>query len=292
MSEALQACREAHEWMQRGNWRRAESAVQRGLQLEPESVELLYARSRLAFLRDEFEAREHVLELLRLQPEHAGARLLLARIEADKGRAAEAERLLLALLRESPQDSELLCHYALLLLRAGQPGKARQLAVEAVRHEPEDLFVLSTLALLDLAEGRPSTDCAALEKMLDLYPESESSLRMLAFSLVEKHQLAAAKQAVEILVRRSPHDASVIRLAAMIAYLSHWSLLPMYPMLRWGWAGSFILYGGFMLLAFVLKPHLDPGLHLSLSLLWLSYAIYSWVYPPLLRKAKFPELNQ
>lgn len=45
-----------------------------------------------------------------------------------------------------------------------------------------------------------------------LYPESEATLRTLAFALLDR--LAAAEQAAATLVRRSPNEASVVRLAA------------------------------------------------------------------------------
>lgn len=277
--------------MERGQWQRAREALRRGLEQAPEDLDLLYARARLDFLSESHDALASARDVLALAPEHAGARLLMARIHAEQGRQAEAERLLLDLLRESPQDTGLLCHYAFLLLRAGQLPKARALASEAARLAPEDLLVLSTLALLDLAEGRAPRDMAALGKMLDLYPEAETTLRTLAFSLVERMQLPAAREAAALLVRRSPYDADVVRLAAQIAYLSHWSMRPMYPLLRWGWAGSFGLYGGFIALTTLGRGVLPPPLLFAVTLAWLTYAIYSWVYPPILKRQRFPELG-
>lgn len=291
MSEAHEAMLEANGWIDRGQWRRARAALERGLRLAPDDCDLLYAQARLDFLTDSGDARDSVLEVLALDPTHADARLLLARIDAAHGRPAEAERLLLELLSEYPQDAALLCHYALLMLRTGFAGKARALAREAIRQAPESLFVLSTTALLDLSDGRRPSDMAALEKMLDLYPEAEETLRMLAFSLLGRMQLKAAREAAALLVRRSPHDPEIVQLAANIAYYGHWSMRPMYPMLRWGWAGSFGLYGGFVALMFVGGALLPPRILQFVFLGWLGYAIYSWVYPPLLRRARFAELK-
>ncbi len=291
MNNPDELAHEAHRWMERGQWQRAREALRRGLEQAPEDLDLLYARARLAFLTESHDALDSARDVLALAPEHTGARLLMARIHAEQGRQAEAERLLLDLLRESPQDTGLLCHYAFLLLRAGQLPKARALASEAARLAPEDLLVLSTLALLDLAEGRAPKDMAALGKMLDLYPEAEATLRTLAFSLAERMQLAAAREAAALLVRRSPHDADVVRLAAHIAYLGHWSMRPMYPLLRWGWAGSFGLYGGFIALTTLGRGLLPPPLLFAVTLAWLTYAIYSWVYPPILKRQRFPELD-
>lgn len=290
MNDPAELAFEAHRWMERSQWRRAQEAVHRGLQHSPDHVDLLYAKARLDFLSESPCALDSVGDVLAQAPQHPGARLLLARIQGEHGRQAEAEQVLLELLRESPQDSDLLCHYAFLLLRAGQTGKARALAAEAARFAPEDLMVLSTLALLDLAEGRAPSDMGALGKMLDLYPEAEATLRTLAFSLAERMQLSAAREAVALLVRRSPNDHHVVRLAAHIAYLSHWSMRPMYPLLRWGWAGSFGLYGGFIALTTLGRGVLPPPLLLAVSVGWLAYALYSWVYPPLLKRLRFPEL--
>ncbi len=282
---------EAHRWMERGQWQRARDALRRGLEQAPEDLDLLYARARLDFLSESSIALDSVEDVLAIAPEHVGARLLRARIHAEQGRHAEAESGLLELLRTAPQDSELLCHYAFLLLRAGQLVKARALASEAARSAPEDLMVLSTLALLDLAEGRKPRDMGALGKMLDLYPEAESTLRTLAYTLAERMQLGAAREAAALLVRRNPSDAGVVRLAAHIAYLSHWSMRPLYPVLRWGWAGSFGLYGGFIALITLGRGVLPPPLLFAVSLLWLGFAVYSWIYPPILKRLRFPELR-
>ena len=290
MNDPGELALEAHRWMERGQWQRARDALRRGLEQAPDDLDLLYARARLDFLSESDTALDSAEDVLALAPEHVGARLLRARIHAEQGRHAEAERGLLELLRASPQDSELLCHYAFLLLRAGQLAKARALASEAARIAPEDLLVLSTLALLDLAEGQTPRDMGALGKMLDLYPEAESTLRTLAFTLAERMQLGAAREAAALLVRRSPHDADVVRLAAHIAYLSHWSMRPLYPILRWGWAGSFGLYGGFIALNTLGRGVLPPPLLFAVSLVWISYALYSWIYPPILKRQRFPEL--
>lgn len=290
MNAAGELAFEAHRWMERGQWQRARDALRRGLEQAPDDLDLLYARARLDFLCESGSALDSAEEVLALAPEHAGAGLLRARILAEQGRHAEAERGLLDLLRASPQDSELLCHYAFLLLRAGQLAKARALASEAARSAPEDLLVLSTLALLDMAEGRTPRDMGALGKMLDLYPEAESTLRTLAFILAERMQLGAAREAAALLVRRNPNDADVVRLAAHIAYLSHWSMRPLYPILRWGWAGSFGLYGGFIALNTLGRGVLPAPLLFAVSVAWISYALYSWVYPPILKRRRFPEL--
>lgn len=291
MNSAGELAFEAHRWMERGQWQRARDALRRGLGQAPEDVDLLYAQARLDFLSETSDALASTLEVLALAPEHAGAQLLLARIHGEQGRHAEAEHVLLDLLRESPEDTDLHCHYAFLLLRAGQLAKARALANQAARRAPDDLLVLSTLALLDLAEGRAPRHMDALGKMLDLYPEAETTLRTLAFSLAERMQLDAAREAAALLVRRSPNDRDAVHLAATIAYLGHWSMRPMYPMLRWGWAGSFGLYGGFIALTLLGRGLLSPPLLLAVSMCWLAYAIYSWVYPPLLKRLRFPELR-
>ena len=292
MESAEHSFSEAATWLDRGRYDQARDAIRRGMLLEPEHVGLRYLQALLLYREDdEAEALEAIEALLQDAPEFMPARLLQARVLRDQGRLADSERILIELLRENPEEAELLAHYAMTLLRAGQFAKADALVREAVRIEPEDHFVLLVAALCDMAQGRRVADSAAFDELVKHEPDAEATLRTLAHALYREHKLGPAREIVEALVRQSPHDRDVVHLAAAIRYESHWTMRPLYPVMRWGWNASIGLYLVVMVLLQLGRGRLPPALIGGLTLLWLAYVIYSWAWPPLLKRLRFPELR-
>jgi hypothetical protein len=85
-------------------------------------------------------------------------------------------------------------------------------------------------------------------------------------------------------VKLYPADTNVVALAASLRRNTHWSLLPLWPMQKWGWGGSI----GLWLLAVmlfrsqVLSQTPLAGHEGTLATIFLVYVVYSWVWPPLL----------
>jgi tetratricopeptide (TPR) repeat protein len=200
------------------------------------------------------------------------------------------QRELIALIGESPENPHLLAHYAVTVLRAGQFEKAQALAREAGRLAPDDGFVLAIVALTDLGRGRRLADIAALDALVRNEPDAERTLRMMAYALVREHRLAAAQDASDTLVRMAPRDRDNIRLAASIRYQRHWSMVPLYPVLRWGWPASIAMYVGVFVLLRLGSDRIPGAWLAGIAMFWVAYVIYSWVWPPLLRRWKFPEV--
>jgi predicted Zn-dependent protease len=234
---------EAAGWIERQNWDMAQAALQRGFAVAPDHSGLRFLQAYLHYRNENFaDATESLDMLLSDDPQHFDARLLRARLLRDQGALAECERLLLELLAESPENPDLLAHYALTVLRAGQSDKADALIREALARAPDDSFVLAVAVLCDIAQGRETTQGSSLDVLMRSEPDAEYTLRLMTFSLYNEHKLAAAQDASAALVRLSPRDPSVVRLAAAVRYQRHWSMLPLYPMMRWGWGASIAIY--------------------------------------------------
>lgn len=291
MESVQQSYNEAANWIERGRMDAAQAAINRGMQIDPSHEGLRYLQAVVLFRDDAHsEALDAVEDLLQDAPELHEARLLHARLLREDGRLAESERELLELLREAPEDAVLMAHYAMTVLRAGQFDKADALVREAVRREPENHFVLFVAALCDMAQGRPVADSRAFEDMLRLEPDAESTLRTMAVALYREHKLGPAQELVQLLVRQSPHDRSVVNLAAAIRFENHWSMRPLYPVMRWGWNASIGIYVAVMVLLQLGRGILPPPLIVALSIAWISWAVYSWVWPPILKRWRFREL--
>jgi tetratricopeptide (TPR) repeat protein len=292
MESAEQSYQEAANWLERARFDQARDAIRRGMQQEPTHEGLRYLQALLLYREDEDEeALDAVEHLLQDAPEHHAARLLRARALRDLGRLAESERQLLELLGESPEDAELLAQYAMTLLRAGQFPKAQALVREAVRLAPEGHFVLLVAALCDMAHGRKVADSRAFDELVHNEPEAQATLDMLAYALYREHKLGPARELAEALVRLAPNDRDTVRLAAAIRYENHWSMRPLYPMMRWGWNASIGLYAAVFVLLRLARGTLPPAWLAALTFTWVGYCLYSWIWPPLFKRWRFPELR-
>jgi predicted Zn-dependent protease len=283
---------EAGQWIERRRWDMAQQAIQRGFALEPDHAGLRYLQAYVDYHGERNQqALDTLDDLLVDEPEDFDAHLLRARVLRDLGQLGESERALLDLLRANPANAQLLAHYAMTMLRAGQVDKADGLLREAMRLAPEDTLVLTVAALNDMAHGRPVREGRPLDALVRSEPDAELSLRLMAYSLFREHKLGAAEEAVRALVRLSPGDASNIQLAAAIRYNRHWSMLPLYPIMRWGWGASIAIYVGVFVALRAARGVVPEHWINAFVLLWLAYVIYSWVWPGLLKRWKFPELR-
>ena len=72
-------------------------------------------------------------------------------------------------------------------------------------------------------------------------------------------------------------------LVKQLRLVTHWSMLPLWPVVRFGWAGSV----GIWLIAVIGLSALrrsDPALAGTVGIAVLVYVAYSWIWPPLLRR--------
>ncbi len=280
--ETLQAQAEA--LLDRRRVDAARAVVARGVQLHPEHEGLLFQAARIEAMDKRTEAARALLEqLLSGNPSHAGARILMFVIEMDDGQLAQAERLILDLLRESPQSPTYYAYYSRLMLRALLIGKASRLADEAVRLAPNSEEALHARALCDIALGRAPRDSAAAIRLLTRHPDDARTMRLMVASLAHARRPREALGVARELLRLQPDDHELAALVRALRYDTHWTLLPLWPMQRWGWAGSAGLWIG-VLIAAQLMDRLAPAHAGTFGLTWLGFIVYSWAWPPVLRR--------
>lgn len=275
---------EAFNWYERGRFDRARNAIQQGLRIDPAHIELRRLNATISYLEDrDSEARDLALEILRDAPEDYGTRLLLAQAETALNHHSEAEAVLLDLLRDYPEDADLLSEYAKLMLRNLHLDKARALAGEALRLKPDGQNPLIVATLCDIAAGKRLPDQNSLAELLEHHPTANSTALMLISALLEAGKHADAQRVSSALVRADPQNRAAIVVAKQVAYTRHWSMRPLWPVQRFGWGGVFALW----MLIVVLVRVLPPPIVGPLSIIYLLYCLYSWVWPGLLRRWMF-----
>ncbi len=282
--DAVQLAWRAEELLSRHRTDAARAVLEDALRSHPGDSRLLLAMARAEYLDDDYAgARANLSRVLVADPEDADARLLLHLVASEEGSFPEAEELILGLLRGSPAHALYYALYSRLMLKALDFDKAGQLADEALRLAPQDPAALRARALCDLVEGRQGRDAAALVQLIVNDPEDVHTLRLIVVSLLEQNRIRQAGKLARELLRASPSDLWLLNIVKQTHYATHWSLLPLWPVQRFGWGGSVATWG-LAVLSFRLADHWAPQYTSAIVTVWLAYVVYSWVWPGALRR--------
>jgi predicted Zn-dependent protease len=275
---------EAQELIDRRRYGQARAVLTKALRQAPENLECLYLSAFIDYAEDhQQEAFAGVDAVLRLSPQHYGARRLRASLLDESGQLAEAEAEWISLLREYPEDADSFGSYAMLMLRTLESDKAKRLAQEGLRHEPSHEACLYVLALLDVIRNPAGQGDGALRRLLKEHPERLRTSLALVSTLSNRGDRRAALSVAQELLRSQPDSADLVQLVRDLRYQTHWSMKPLYPVQRWGWGGAIVLYVGAVLVLSMARKMPGP-LSMVLAFAWLGYCVYSWFWPGILRK--------
>ena len=270
--------------IERRRYSNAATLLAEGLAQYPDNPDLLYQSARLDWLTDQpDEACNTLQQVLTHAPKHFGARAMMFQLHEDRQELAEAENMLLDLLHDYPESAWLHAKYALLMYRTAQIAKAQALAQEALRLDPDSDDALVAYMLGKLIDGDHAAGKNALSELMRKHPESLSTAHMLITYLTQHGKYAAAKRiAIEIL-HLQPDSRETLELVVELEHVSHWSMLPLWPLNRWGWAASGAMYVVWIVILSLLRKH-APTTAVFATIGFVTYVIYSWAYPPLLKR--------
>lgn len=284
--ELAQLEHQAQGLVDRHRYAQARRVIAEGLRQFPDSDGLEYLAAVVAFLEDDNAvAMATVGRLLARTPQHYGGRVLAARLHQEANAFSEAEALWLELLREYPEDPDLYANYADLMLRTMHIDKAGRLVREGLRLEPDHEACLFVATLVDVIEGRdPGHRGIHLEQLVTRHPDRLRTSLALVSALHDQGRNREAFRIAQELVRAQPDSAPLVELARDLKVQSHWSMLPLYPMQRWGWTGAAAVTVGGIVGLRALGGVLPGPVSGTLGLLWLAYVVYSWTWPAVLKK--------
>jgi len=215
-------------------------------------------------------------------------RVLLADVDVVQGRLGEAERTLLGLLAERPTSSALHASYADLMFRALQIEKGTALAAEALRLDPHNPHALYVAAIGGCIAAGSRGEGPALALLVEARPDATKTVLALITHLMHAGRFSAAHRlAIEILESR-PDSEEIQSLVAETECLSHWTMVPLRPVLRWGHAAQVpIVLLATVVLATVLlamgRRSLGNEGQLILAAAACAFLLYLAFYPRLLR---------
>jgi predicted Zn-dependent protease len=277
--------REAHALVERHRYAQARVTVSLGLKEFPESIELQYLAAFIDYASDRKDAAmQGIRAVLSRAPQHYGCRTLYAHLLDDAQQLSDAERVWIDLLRDYPQSAACYAGYGELMLKTLHLEKAQRLAQEGLRQSPEHDGCLYLCTMIDLIRNRRGAQSEHLTRMLREHPEQARSAIALAIALSEQGNDRGALRIAQELLRHQPDSAYLLGLVRELKARSHWSMLPLYPMRRWGWTAAIVVTLVGITVVRVGERTLPPALYGTLASVWLAYVIYSWTWPRLLRR--------
>ena len=279
-----EAIGQAEMLLERRRFDAARGAIASGLRADAENLDLIYLSGLVEYFDDENDAAQEVMEIvLAIDPGHEGARGVLFQIRRDSQQFVEAEQIVLALLQDFPEEATYYAWYSWLMLATGFFEKARQLAEEAVRLDPESetSLIASAACAAVLDPGRESGN--RLRELVTRFPDSRRTLLLLVVVLSEQRKPRDALRVAQELLRADPTDGDFLELVMDLRVATHWTMSPLWPVRRFGWVASAVVWVLFVALALFVLPTLPEPLAMGIWITFLVYVVYSWVYPTILR---------
>jgi len=188
------------------------------------------------------------------------------------------------LIRENPQASDLFCMYGDLMLRTFHVERAERLADEALRLDPDSQDAKLQVVLVALIRGKRSRVDEQLADLIRDDPDSTRLTATLFVSFVGRRRYREALVLGQQLLRNDPENADLVDAVVDLRCQTHWVAWPAYPIVRFGWIASGVMWAvaiGLLIWA------QSSGALAIVGPLWVGYilyCVYTWVYPPLLRR--------
>ena len=261
------------------------SVLARVMPAHPGDHAVLYYAALVDWLEDrDEEALATASRLVEHYPDSYDGRLLLFRILDSLGRRGEAEPVILGLLNDYPEDALLYARYSLLMLETMHIEKAGALAARALQLEPDNDVAITASVLQELVANPGEAARQRLGELVQRYPEAVGTAMTVVTVLVDEGRNKEALRISQEVLRQNPNSEPIVDLVVSLKSASHWSMAPLRPLQKWGWGASVAIWFGMMLLLRALRGTELERILLPVTVIFLAFIVYSWVWPPVLRK--------
>jgi tetratricopeptide (TPR) repeat protein len=271
----------AAHWLELGRPERSLEELSRAgdAVVEDPSAHLIKAAALLEMGRDA-DATDAARDGLELDPEHVGLLELLATSRWRLNDHAGAERAFLEALRRHTEDPVLLARYALLVAQEGQLEKAGRLLGEAARIDPDEATVHYVSAVVAYLNGDDSEAARRGRELLGADPEHAGAHAFLGRLDFEHGRTTRGGEHLRRAASLDP-DSPTHRAAAREARIvNHPALRPLRAVVRFGpgkiWIAAIVVVFGLR------AAGLETVATIA-ALVYLAFALYSWVAPPIVK---------
>ncbi len=271
--------------LERRRYQQAENLIANALKGNPNNIVLLFYSALIYYETEQYDKSERTLgEIFAFDPQNEDARFLLASVYKELQSYSDAELLIIELIRDNPDSSRYYTLYANVMLETLHIDKADRLAREAIRLDPDDMSAQIVYVICEVVNNNKPEYQQRLFELVRSYPEAQASAAMILIVLYEQKKYSEALRIAQELLRGDPQNEMVVNMIKELRVLTHWTMLPLFPSLKYGWHASAVLWF-VAIIAFQLSSHFSSQMAtLALVYGWLAYVLYSWIYPPFLRK--------
>ena len=272
------------------NRRRHVAAEERlGMALEqfPDSTDLLELAAWNAWLKDDLDtAEELAARVLQQAPSSYSARYVQAQIFHERDDYAAAEQALLAMLEDYPESADLCADYAQVMLDSYMIEKAERLAAEALRINPQHEGALNVHTLCGFILKPDAEQKRRLRTLMREHPNQVGTTLRIMQMLLDRGKTREARGIAAELALNYPDDPEIVECANELRGAGHWSMIPLWPMQKWGWGGAIGIW--FVAVTMFRSTLLDgtpfEAYKGAIATVFIVYVVYSWVWPSLLRR--------
>jgi capsular polysaccharide transport system permease protein len=157
------------------------------------------------------EAAFYLARAVAIRPDNPHALQALSAAGCTLGRPDEALTLALQAAALAPQDSDIVVHAAELLLRGGRAAEAVAMLVEATRHDPSHPIPWRVLSAAELQRECVNAALVAIERAIDLAPDTAEFHLHRGHLLYRLGAFAAAAEAVSRAAALDPTNQAAKR---------------------------------------------------------------------------------
>lgn len=264
----------------------AKRLLRDAIEQDPKNADLFFSRAEIAYYEEEIEiGLEATQQGLSVSPLNVGLKYIRFQLLLIQNSFADAEPVIIDLLRTSPDDAEYLSAYARLMMLTFHFDKSRQLAELAIRREPDNLNAKYVLHMVAVISDSSDDARRTLRELILEDPENERSLALMVDLLVSEKRFTEAQGLIQELVRLDPSDTDYIEAAVDIRTFTHWSSIPCWPVIRFGWVGSVAIWiVAILSINFMERPENESPYLGAFVYGYLIWVVYTWVQPLILKK--------
>jgi tetratricopeptide (TPR) repeat protein len=167
---------------------------------------LLLAKSEI-YLKDFANAKTHLAQAEKLQPNSGELLYVKSLLESEQGNNAQSLELVEKSLAENPNNVEVLAQFIITAMRANQPGKAVRAAQNLLNLQPGNLEYLYLFGAASLQNNNLSVAESSLKKFFEARPNDSRGCVALGLTFAaQPEKLAEARSQMQHCIEINPNN--------------------------------------------------------------------------------------
>lgn len=169
-----------------------------------------------AALKQSAQASEYANKYLKMFPDSAEARKLVATLELQQNQPKDALAVLTAIENTGKGDPQLLNLLGMAYAGSGNLSKGADYLREAVEATPQNAQARAAYSMVLQEQGNPAAAMEQLQIAVNEQPELADQQLLLVQKMIQKRQLDEAGKALDQIMKQRPQDPNVMNLHGVL----------------------------------------------------------------------------